>query len=182
MHEICNVFYRTANVFNTEGKTFVKESIKCIANGITSKVFQTIKHCSTFQKMIAEVQEECYKNLDICEVARSNPEAFGDVVQVPTHFPNRYYSTLLESLMQCEEDTVEGVRARLVSRLGPDMETLFKLLQDKPCPSEPAAAGPSGVKGYTGFRSFPVFKVQPNLHNRDLNHMFARKRSVEGSS
>ncbi|ROL54109.1 Stanniocalcin [Anabarilius grahami] len=181
MHEICNIFFHTAAVFNTEGQTFVKESITCIANGITSKVFQTIKHCSTFQKMIAEVQEECYKKLHICKVAQSNPEAIGAVVQVPSHFPNRYYSTLLQSLMECNEDTVEVVRAGLLSRLGPDMATLFQLLQNKPCPSEPAAAGPSGMKGHNGFR-WPIFKVQANLPNRDPTNIIARKRSIEGSS
>lgn len=36
-----------------------------------------------------KVQEECYTSLDICTVARTNPDTIGDVVQVPTHFPNR---------------------------------------------------------------------------------------------
>lgn len=36
-----------------------------------------------------QVQEECYTSLDICTVARTNPDTIADVVQVPTHFPNR---------------------------------------------------------------------------------------------
>ncbi|GAA6095450.1 stanniocalcin 1, like [Tachysurus ichikawai] len=181
MHDICNIFLRAAAVFNTEGKTFVKESIKCIANGVTSKIFQTIRRCGTFQKMITDVQEECYKKLDICGVARSNSDAIGEVVQVPRHFPNRYYSTLLQSLLDCDEETVEVVRSGLVARIGPEMFTLFQLLQKKPCPQD-FGHSTAGMEGQEGFRwpmGAPMFKIQPDLHNREPNHLFARKRSVE---
>ncbi|XP_066506510.1 stanniocalcin 1, like [Hoplias malabaricus] len=181
MHDICNVFLNTAAVFNTEGKTFVKESIKCIAKGITSKVYQTIRRCATFQKMITEVQEECYSKLDICNVAYTNPDAIGDVVQVPRHFPNRYYSTLLQSLMKCNEETVEVVRSGLVSKLGPDMDTIFQLLQKNQCTVE-FGTGQAGTDNQESFRwpqGLPTFRIQPTLRNRDPNHLFAKKRSVE---
>ncbi|KAK5607466.1 hypothetical protein CRENBAI_021214 [Crenichthys baileyi] len=202
MHEICELFLHAAATFNTEGKTFVKKSLQCISQGISNKVFQTIRRCSIFQRMIAEpppatpppapplpdydvirphdhifqrVQEECYTNLDICTVAQLNPDAIGEVVQVPTHFPNRYYSTLLQTLQACDEQTVTAVRTGLMTRLGPDMASFLQLVQNKPCnPSSDSGA----YNNPSSWRNMPVFNIQPGFRGRDPTHLFA-KRSVD---
>ncbi|KAF7216660.1 stanniocalcin 1, like [Nothobranchius furzeri] len=176
MHDICELFLHSAASFNTEGKAFVKKSLNCISQGISTKVFQAIRHCNIFQRMIAEVQEECYSSLDICTVARTNPDAIGEVLQVPTHFPNRYYSTLLQSLQTCDEQTVAIVRTGVMARMGPDMETFLQLIQNKPCSSSsdvPVSNTP------TSWRNMPVFNIQPGFRGRDPTHLFARKRSVD---
>ncbi|XP_037548588.1 stanniocalcin 1, like [Nematolebias whitei] len=176
MHEICELFLQSAASFNTEGKTFVKRSLHCISQGISNKVFQTIRRCSIFQKMIAEVQEECYASLDICTVARTNPDSIGEVLQVPAHFPNRYYSTLLQTLQTCDEETVALVRAGVMARLGPDMETFLQLVQNKPCP---VGSDASTYNNPASWRNMPVFNIQPGFRSRDPTHLFARKRSVD---
>ncbi|XP_077398741.1 stanniocalcin-like [Vanacampus margaritifer] len=176
MHEICELFLHAAATFNTEGKTFVKKSLQCVAQGIGTKVFQTIRRCNIFQRMIAEVQEECFVAHGICGVASSNPEAFGDVVQVPAHFPNRYYSTLLQTLQACDQQTVAAVRSGLLGRLDPDMETFLRMVQNKECEASQAAAH---FDDPSGWRNVPVFNIQPGFRGRDPTHLFARKRSLE---
>lgn len=83
--------------------------------------------------------------------------------------------------MDCDEETVEVVRSGLVARLDSDMLTLFQLLQKKPCPQD-LGHGTTGMDGLEGFRwpmGAPMFKIQPDLHSREPNHLFAKKRSVE---
>lgn len=91
---------------------------------------------------------------------------------------SRYYSTLLQTLQACDEQTVAAVRTGVMARLGPDMETFLQLVQNKPC----AAGSGSGAAAFSNpssWRNMPVFNIQPGFRGRDPTHLFARKRSVD---
>lgn len=89
---------------------------------------------------------------------------------------SRYYSTLLQSLQACDEQTVTAVRAGLMARLGPDMETFLQLVQNKPCNS---GSSSTPFNNPSSWRNIPVFNIQPGFRGRDPTHLFARKRSVD---
>lgn len=100
----------------------------------------------------------------------------------------RFYGKLLQSLMDCDEDTVDRIRTSMVSRLGPEMSMLIQLLQNKPCPSTAVAAAaaiPTGVEGRGSWRwsmGPHMYKIQPNLRNRDSASNFGKRRSASDSS
>uniref|UniRef100_A0A3B3Z672 Stanniocalcin n=1 Tax=Periophthalmus magnuspinnatus TaxID=409849 RepID=A0A3B3Z672_9GOBI len=171
MHEICELFLHTAATFNTEVSPF-RQNI-CQEK---PALHHPRNHFLT--DLLQQVQEECYTSLDICTVARTNPDAIGEVVQVPAHFPNRYYSTLLQTLQGCDEQTVDTVRTGVLSRLGPDMETFLQLVQNKPCPT---GSNSAAYNNPSSWRNMPVFNIQPGFRSRDPTHLFARKRSLEDS-
>lgn len=84
--------------------------------------------------------------------------------------------------MECDEETVDLVRANLLTRLGPEIAMLFQLLQNKPCPS---AAVPTGTESRGGWRwsvSPHAHKNPPNLRNRDAANLFSKKRTIGDSS
>uniref|UniRef100_A0A3B1JDG2 Stanniocalcin n=1 Tax=Astyanax mexicanus TaxID=7994 RepID=A0A3B1JDG2_ASTMX len=128
---------------NTE--TFVKESIKCqLLKASLPRFIRPFRRCAAFQNilLITEVQEECYRQA------------------CPNIFQNKkvLQATLLQSLMECDEDTV-------------DMDTLFQLLQKKPCSADGETDGQDSFRWPSDPRPS---RYNPVLHNRIQIHLFAR--------
>uniref|UniRef100_A0A3B1JEJ0 Stanniocalcin n=1 Tax=Astyanax mexicanus TaxID=7994 RepID=A0A3B1JEJ0_ASTMX len=135
------------NIYNTlkTGKTFVKESIKCqLLKASLPRFIRPFRRCAAFQNilLITEVQEECYRQA------------------CPNIFQNKkvLQATLLQSLMECDEDTV-------------DMDTLFQLLQKKPCSADGETDGQDSFRWPSDPRPS---RYNPVLHNRIQIHLFAR--------
>lgn len=101
---------------------------------------------------------------------------------------SRFYGKLLQSLMDCDEDTVDRIRTSMVPRLGPEMTMLIQLLQNKPCPSTAGAAAsvvPTGAETRTSWRwsmGPNMYKIQPNLRNRDSASHLGKKRPGSDAS
>ena len=98
----------------------------------------------------------------------------------PPVFP-RYYSTLLQTLQTCDDQTVAAVRAGVLARVGPDMESFLQLVQNKACSPAPSGSAPSGSAHHNpaSWRNTPIFNIQPSFAGRDPTHLFARKRSLD---
>ncbi|XP_043537176.1 stanniocalcin-1 [Chiloscyllium plagiosum] len=157
MYDICRSFLFSAAKFDTQGKAFVKDSLKCIVNGITSKAFFTIRRCSAFQKMIADIQEECYKKLDICTMAKHNTAAIAEVIHLPDYFKNRYYNKLLRTLLDCDERTVSRIREKVMASLDSHLSGFIHLLQSDHCLSSPPHSATRNKRSATESQKLQLF-------------------------
>ncbi|KAF3848468.1 hypothetical protein F7725_014965, partial [Dissostichus mawsoni] len=136
MHEICELFLQSASSFNTEGKTFVKKSLHCITQGISTKIFQTIRRCNIFQRMIAETLQSCDEQTvsanQPCSADSAGASAFNNpsswkntpVFNIQPGFRGRD-PTHLFARKRSVDDMEGGVNAAVMS--GPSMAPLSHL-------------------------------------------------------
>ncbi|XP_078455247.1 stanniocalcin-like [Lampetra planeri] len=118
LQALCAELVRHADMYDVQGKSFIKEALKCMAQGLRGRFNCNQRKCSALSELSLQLQRECYHRHELCAAARPNAEAMALSVPPPTALPKGPYLELLRALFSCDNATSAAVRRALSARLG----------------------------------------------------------------
>uniref|UniRef100_A0A8D2PBI4 Stanniocalcin-2 n=1 Tax=Zosterops lateralis melanops TaxID=1220523 RepID=A0A8D2PBI4_ZOSLA len=96
LHEICMTFLHNAGKFDAQGKSFIKDALKCKAHALRHKFSCISRKCPAIKEMVFQLQRECYLKHDLCSAAKEN-------VQVIQQTKHKLFGLTLCAQMQKSE-------------------------------------------------------------------------------
>uniref|UniRef100_UPI00358F0139 stanniocalcin-like n=1 Tax=Myxine glutinosa TaxID=7769 RepID=UPI00358F0139 len=165
LHAICTELVRHADQYDVKGRLFIKDMLKCIAQGLRIRFNCNHRKCSSIWEMVGQLQRDCYKLNDVCVAAQANPMAMVDILHQPTATLSKGpHFELLKALFKCDDETVAILLDSLRSRdILPHLPTHQR---NGRVPSDSTLS-----------ESMPPRLVQPYRHSRDHRQMGGRRGS-----
>ncbi|XP_062909629.1 stanniocalcin-2-like [Mobula hypostoma] len=152
--DICLAFLHNAGKFDAQGKSFIKDTLKCMAHGLRGKFSCISRKCSTIQEMISQLQQECYLKHDLCSTAKQNINVVVEMIHIRHLLSKGSYLEFIKALFHCHEDIMEAVKKSVRSRFGQNLAFIRQILQVDSCSSikqteqiSPTTAVPDKKKG-----------------------------------
>ncbi|KAF5898417.1 stanniocalcin-2-like, partial [Clarias magur] len=87
LHDICMNFLHNAGKFDSQGKSFIKDALKCMAHGLRHKFSCISRKCVSMRKMVLQLQHECYNKHNVCSVVRQNINVMMEMIHFQDLFP-----------------------------------------------------------------------------------------------
>ncbi|CAL8265683.1 unnamed protein product [Merluccius merluccius] len=113
LHHICHTLLHNAGSYDSQGKWFVKEALRCMALGVRQRFSCVSRRCAAVRDMLFSLQKECYTKHRLCLAVRDNPDTMGDLVHFHLLFPPGPYVELVNFLLGCGEEVRSWVGRRL---------------------------------------------------------------------
>uniref|UniRef100_A0A8B9GUR5 Stanniocalcin n=1 Tax=Astyanax mexicanus TaxID=7994 RepID=A0A8B9GUR5_ASTMX len=113
LHEICMTFLHNAGKFDSQGKSFIKDALKCMAHGLRHKFSCVSRKCLAVKEMVFQLQRECYVKHNLCSAVRENVNVMVEMIHFQDLFPKGPHVELVNILLGCGEE----VRAAIVQRI-----------------------------------------------------------------
>lgn len=79
-------FYRCVSVC-TQGKSFIKDALKCMAHGLRHKFSCISRKCVSIKEMVFQLQRECYIKHNLCSAAKENVAVMVEMIHFQDLFP-----------------------------------------------------------------------------------------------
>ncbi|XP_059371435.1 stanniocalcin-2-like [Carassius carassius] len=109
LQEICMNFLHNAGKFDSQGKSFIKDALKCMAHGLRHKFSCISRKCLAIKEMVFQLQRECYMKHNLCSAAKDNVNVMVDMIHFQDLFPKGPYVELVNILLSCGEEVKEAI-------------------------------------------------------------------------
>ncbi|KAK5858766.1 hypothetical protein PBY51_002881 [Eleginops maclovinus] len=113
LHQICLTLLHNAGRYDSQGKSFVKDALRCMALGLRQRFSCVSRRCSAVKEMVFSLQRDCYSKHQLCLALRDHMDTMGNLVQFRLMFPPGPYVELMNFLLKCGEDVRLWVGQRL---------------------------------------------------------------------
>lgn len=113
LHHICLTLLHNAGQYDSQGKSFVKDALRCMALGLRQRFSCVSRRCSAIKDMIYSLQRECYSKHQLCLALRQHMDTMGSLVQFHLLFPPGPYVELVNFLLSCGDEAQSWVGRRL---------------------------------------------------------------------
>lgn len=109
LQEICMTLLHNAGKFDSQGKSFIKDALKCMAHGLRHKFSCISRKCVSIKEMVFQLQRECYIKHNLCSAAKENVAVMVEMIHFQDLFPKGPYVELVNILLSCGEEVKEAL-------------------------------------------------------------------------
>ncbi|XP_005170341.3 stanniocalcin-2 [Danio rerio] len=113
LHDICMTFLHNAGKFDSQGKSFIKDTLKCMAHGLRHKFSCVSRKCVAVKEMVFQLQRECYLKHNLCLAVRENVNVMVEMIHFKDLFPKGPHVELVNILLGCGEEVRVAIGRRI---------------------------------------------------------------------
>ncbi|MED6270864.1 hypothetical protein CHARACLAT_014555 [Characodon lateralis] len=113
LHHICLTLLHNAGRYDSQGKSYVKDALRCMAMGLRQRFSCVSRRCSAVKEMVFSLQRECYSKHNLCLAVQDHLDTMGNLVQFQLMFPAGPFVELMNFLLKCGDEMRTWVGRRL---------------------------------------------------------------------
>uniref|UniRef100_J3S570 Stanniocalcin-2 n=1 Tax=Crotalus adamanteus TaxID=8729 RepID=J3S570_CROAD len=128
LHEICMTFLHNAGKFDAQGKSFIKDALRCKAHALRHKFSCISRKCPAIKEMVFQLQRECYQKHDLCSAAKENVQVIVEMIHFKDLLQLEPYVDLVNILLTCGEEVKEAITQSVQTQCEQNWGSLCSIL------------------------------------------------------
>ncbi|XP_060096555.1 stanniocalcin-2 [Heteronotia binoei] len=128
LHEICMTFLHNAGKFDAQGKSFIKDALRCKAHALRHRFSCISRKCPAIKDMVFQLQRDCYEKHNLCSAAKENVHVIVEMIHFKDLLQHEPYVDLVNILLTCGEEVREAITQSIQAQCEQNWGSLCSVL------------------------------------------------------